>query len=395
MCAVFHLHKRPTDQGGHALSWKDDAVRMRMDEGKSWPAIAEALKDNFPDKNLYQAIGKVRIAVRDYKGPKPEQVAPEKRPSTITNTQEFLMKALTKGTTSKELADALGVSERIASAMIGEKKEAGYNVRETRGVWKIENDLIPTENRYSDEWDGNRIVRFGLLGDTHLNSKYAQITHLRKLYDIFAAEGIDTVYHTGDLDDGEQMRKGHQYELYNQGFDDHRDEIIRVYPKRDGMRTRFIIGNHDASLVKLAGADIGRAVASERKDMEYLGPDSAVIQLTDNCTLELRHPGDGTAYAISYKIQKMVEAMSGGEKPNVLAVGHYHKIEYLPYRNIEVFQTGTFCAQTPWMRGRGIAAMMGGWIVELRLNIDGGIERVIQQRFPFATAIKDDWKNWR
>lgn len=371
--------------------WKAEALSLYFDEHQTWGAIIGKLQNHFPGKNADQIRDTIRGVIR--RDPRYKERGEQGQPAM--NAQETLMKALTKGTTSKELADALGVSERIAAAMIDEKKQAGYNVRETRGVWKIENDLIPTENRYSDEWDGKRVVRFGLLGDTHFNSKYAQITHLHRLYDIFAADGIDTVYHTGDLDDGEQMRKGHQYELYNQGFDDHRDEIIRVYPKRDGMRTRFIIGNHDASLIRLAGADIGRAVASERRDMEYLGPDSAVIQLTDNCTLELRHPGDGTAYAISYKIQKMVEAMSGGEKPNVLAVGHYHKIEYLPYRNIEVFQTGTLCAQTPWMRGKGIAAMMGGWIVELRLNIDGGIERVIQQRFPFATAIKDDWKNWR
>ena len=62
--------------------------------------------------------------------------------------------------------------------------------------------------------------------------------------------------------------------------------------------------------------------------MNYLGRDCAIIMLTPNCSLELRHPWDGTAYALSYKIQKMVESMGGGEKPNILAVGHYHKSEY-------------------------------------------------------------------
>ena len=103
--------------------------------------------------------------------------------------------------------------------------------------------------------------------------------------------------------------------------------------------TDFITGNHDASMIKLAGANIGAMIASRRGDMRYLGQDSAVIQLTDSCTLELRHPGDGTAYAISYKIQKMIEAMSGGEKPNILAIGHYHKQEYQFYRNVHAIQT--------------------------------------------------------
>lgn len=370
---------------------------MRFDEGRSWGYIQERMQAHFPGKSASQVREIIRdVCRRDerYRAAQEEKMPGEKS-APVVNAQETLMKALTKGTTSKQLADALGVSERIASAMIDEKKQAGYNVRETRGVWKIENDLIPSENHFKEDWDGGRIIRFGLMGDTQINSKYTQLTHLHKLYDFYAQEGIDTVYHTGDLDEGEQMRKGHQYELYNQGFDDHRDEIIRVYPKRDGMCTRFIIGNHDASLVKLAGADIGRAVASERKDMEYLGPDSAVIQLTDNCTLELRHPGDGTAYALSYKTQKMIEAMSGGEKPNILAVGHYHKMEQLFYRNVHTFQTGTLQAQTPWMRGKQIAAAMGGWVVEVRLNVDGGVERILSEFFPFYTAIKSDYLNWR
>jgi hypothetical protein len=40
----------------------------------------------------------------------------------------------------------------------------------------------------------------------------------------------------------------------------------------------------------------------------------------------------------------MIEAMPGGEKPNILAVGHYHKMEQIFYRNIHAFQTGCFAA---------------------------------------------------
>lgn len=326
--------------------WKTDVLRMRFDEGRTWGYIIEKMQDKFPGKNASQIRDIIRGPIRR----DPRYKADRDEP-TATNTQEALMKALAKGTTSKDLAEALGVSERIASAMIDEKKQAGYNVRETRGIWKITNDIIPSENHYRDEWDGERIIRFGLMGDTQINSKYTQLSHLHKLYDFYAQEGIATVYHTGDIDEGEQMRKGHQYECYNQGADDHAAEIVRVYPKRDGMRTKFITGNHDSSLIRLAGIDIGRMIASEREDMEYLGQDSAVIQLTDNCTLELRHPGDGTAYALSYKTQKIIEAMSGGEKPNIIGIGHYHKAEYLFYRNVHAFQTGR-CKR----RRRGCAA---------------------------------------
>lgn len=247
----------------------------------------------------------------------------------------------------------------------------------------------------SSVWSGQKIVRFGLMGDTHINSKYTQLTHLHRFYDICELENIRDVYHAGDIDEGDQMRMGHQYDCYNQGADDHVNEILRVYPYRRGMRTYFITGNHDASITKRSGHDIGKAIADKRNDLECLGPDCAVIYLTPNCTLELRHPWDGTAYAVSYKIQKMIEAMSGGEKPNILGVGHYHKSEKLTYRNVHCFQTGTFCAQTPFMRGKGISAMMGGWIIEAHVDTDGYIQRLKMEEIPFYTAIKDDYKNWQ
>ena len=88
-----------------------------------------------------------------------------------------------------------------------------------------------------------------------------------------------------------------------------RDDVIKNYPSRPGITTHFITGNHDASIYKQVGYDIGQAIARERPDMNYLGRDCAVINITPNCTLELRHPWDGTAYALSYKVQKMIEAM--------------------------------------------------------------------------------------
>ena len=254
-------------------------------------------------------------------------------------------------------------------------------------------NLTPSHHIW--EWAGDRVIRFGLMGDTQINSKYTQLTHLHRFYDICSKMGIDTVFHTGDIDEGEQMRPGHQYECYEQGADDHMAEIVRVYPRRKGIKTYFITGNHDASLYKRAGMDLGRAIADKREDMIYLGRDCAVVKLTDKCTLELRHPWDGTAYAMSYKPQKIVEAMEADSKPNILAIGHYHKIEYLFYRNVHCFQSGCFQSQTPFTRGKGISVHMGGWIVEVTVSEDGSIKGITPTMIPFYSAIENDWKNWR
>lgn len=247
----------------------------------------------------------------------------------------------------------------------------------------------------SMKWDGTDIVRFALIGDTQFGSKYAQLTYLHNFYDLCEREEIENVYHTGDLTDGLKMRTGHEYELYTVSADDMRDDVIKNYPKRTGITTHFISGNHDASIYKHVGYDICAAIASKRPDMEYLGRDCAVVNLTPNCTLELRHPWDGTAYALSYKIQKMIEGMESDSKPNILAVGHYHKAEYLFYRNVHALQTGCFQGQTPFTRGKGISVYLGGYIVTARVDANGYIQGFAPEFIPYYVSIKDDYKNFK
>lgn len=314
------------------MDWKEEAETKRFDENKSWSQIATELQHYFPELDRQQVLEKVRRYIRGLKR---------------------------------------------------------YEERNDAYLEPVEPQVI------TNKWTGDKIIQFGLMGDTQINSKYTQLTHLHKFYDICQQEGIDTVYHTGDIDEGEEMRMGHKYECYTQGVDDHIDEIVNVYPIRKGITTHFITGNHDHSIFKRVGFDIGPVIASRRPDMKYLGRDQAIIKLTPNCDLELRHPGDGTAYALSYKLQKQIEAMSGGEKPHLYAVGHYHKADYMFYRNVHAFQTGCFQSDTPFTRGKGISIHMGGWIVEVNVDTEGTITRLKQEFIPFYKAIKEDYKNWR
>lgn len=245
------------------------------------------------------------------------------------------------------------------------------------------------------DWNGNQIIRFGLIGDTQMGSKYTQISYLDEFYKICTLQGINHIYHTGDITDGLKMRPGHEYELYCTSADELKDDVIKNYPKYNSITTHFITGNHDASLYKHIGYDIGQSISNERPDMDYLGRDCAVVHLTPNCTLELRHPWDGTAYAISYKPQKMIEAMESDSKPNILAIGHYHKAEYIFHRNVHCFQTGCFQGQTPFTRGKGISVHLGGWIITIHVDKNGYIQAISPMFIPFYSSIKDDYKNFR
>lgn len=300
--------------------------------------------------------------------------------------------------------DAQQKYEKVKRYLRGTAEHKERNAERNKRAWTVrkvdkKEPTVVVQNFEPEvikaKWKGNRVVRFALMGDTHINSKYTQLTYLHKFYDECAAQGITHIYHCGDIDEGDQMRMGHSYECTCQGADEHVDEIVRLYPKIEGITTHFITGNHDASITRRSGHDIGKAIAAKRPDMEYLGQDCAIVYLTPNCTLQLQHNWDGTAYAISYKIQKTVEALAGGEKPNILAIGHYHKLEYLFYRNVHCFQTGTFLAQTPYMRGKQIAAMMGGWILEINVDEKGYIQKIKQELIPYYVPIQDDWKAWK
>ena len=247
---------------------------------------------------------------------------------------------------------------------------------------------------HNPKWNGTTVLKFAIIGDTQLGSKYAQISHLKNFYELCASEGIKDVYHTGDVTDGLKMHSGHEYELYKTSADDMVQDVIENYPRIEGITTHFITGNHDASIYKQVGYDIGNTITEKRPDMKYLGRDCALIFLTPNCKLELRHPWDGTAYALSYKPQKMIEAMESDSKPNILAIGHYHKAEYLFYRNVHCLQTGCFQGQTPYTRGKGISVHMGGWIVTIHVDKNGTITRFGSEFVPYYSSIKDDYKQY-
>ena len=247
---------------------------------------------------------------------------------------------------------------------------------------------------HNPKWNGTTVLKFAIIGDTQLGSKYAQISHLKNFYELCASEGIKDVYHTGDVTDGLKMHSGHEYELYKTSADDMVQDVIENYPRIEGITTHFITGNHDASIYKQVGYDIGNTITEKRPDMKYLGRDCALIFLTPNCKLELRHPWDGTAYALSYKPQKMIEAMESDSKPNILAIGHYHEAEYLFYRNVHCLQTGCFQGQTPYTRGKGISVHMGGWIVTIHVDKNGTITRFGSEFIPYYSSIKDDYKQY-
>jgi len=309
--------------------------------------------------------------------------------------RQQILKALSKETALSTLCDYFSVTPRVMQAYIDDLAEQGYVIENRDGILSLRRTVIPQENIHEETWIGEKVIRFGVVSDKHFCSKYQQLTLLNKLYDIFEQEGITTVYDPGDLSDGFKMRPGHEHELFVIGADDQANYIIKNHPYRKGIETKFILGNHDTSHIKNGGHDIGIPISREREDMQYLGIYNAKVNITPNCIVELNHPLDGSQYALSYSSQKMIDSMSGGEKPNILLNGHHHKLFYMIYRNIHAFECGTMQEQSPWMRGKRLAAHVGGLIIEVHVDKEGTITRCRNEFIPFYRSIKDDWQDWR
>jgi UDP-2,3-diacylglucosamine pyrophosphatase LpxH len=227
------------------------------------------------------------------------------------------------------------------------------------------------------------VQTFGIVSDTHFGSVYSDHALLEFAYDVFEAAGAKTVLHSGDLLDGEKMYKGHEYEVSCAGADAQIDLCIDGYPKRDGVTTYFIDGNHDRSFWKRSGVNTGSKIAARREDMVYLGyMESDIVIGEGDCkaTVRLFHGEDGSgSYAISYRPQRYVSELPSGTKPDILIMGHYHKAEQLFYRGVTTFQAGTTQRQTPFMRGRRLAAAIGFWLIKVTV----GPHRIVKVRSEF------------
>ncbi len=185
------------------------------------------------------------------------------------------------------------------------------------------------ENRFS----------FAIIADTHLCSIEERLDDLALFYEEVRKRDIKIVVHAGDVIAGWGIYRGQENEVHTFGAHNQAKYVIKHFPKVDGVTTYFITGNHCLSFWNRSGIDIGELVSASRDDMIYLGQYEGEIELS-GVKIRLLHPDGGGAYAISYKLQKILEQIPSGRKPHILVAGHYHTALYFFYRNIHTFQAG-------------------------------------------------------
>ena len=228
-------------------------------------------------------------------------------------------------------------------------------------------DFKPTEFTYfSNRW------KIGVVTDTHIGSKYQQMTLLHDAYSIMDSQKVDFVLHAGDLVDGVGLYRGQQQELFLPGAEVQKDYTVKNYPKLSRRKTYVIGGQHDYCFYKQNGHNIVDAICKERSDLIYRGFFRADFKIK-GIPISLVHPGGGVSYARSYKSQKHVENLVGSVVsmlrtdiskldmiPALMWFGHWHIPCHLPcYMGVDAVSLPCFQAQTPYLAEKGLMPTIG------------------------------------
>jgi predicted phosphodiesterase len=237
-----------------------------------------------------------------------------------------------------------------------------------------EQEKIPVVN-----FDGQEVC-FGYCTDTHMGSKYFPQHYWESFLEECYKEDVQGILHSGDLIEGMSNRPDQVYGLTHIGFSaqiEYATELLNMTE----IPIYCIAGNHCLWGLKNGGLDPVKEIAKSVPHMDYLGHHEGDIEI-NGTTWRLWHGEDGSSYATSYRVQKVIESFTGGEKPNALFLGHVHKMGYFFDRNIHAVSGGALSRQSSWMRSKRLANHDGFWIIRATIA-DKEIKRFSPTWYPF------------
>jgi biotin operon repressor len=299
-----------------------------------------------------------------------------------------IRKLITKRPMSEvEIAEELNCKPTAVRKAVKELKASGANVSQLAGQKLFLHSLLEQGGsltlRAEDRGDGWTVL--GFTTDNHLCNKHERLDVLNAAYDVFEREGVKHVLNAGNWVEGE-ARFNRQELIVAPGMDPQLDYWIDRYPLRKGITTHYVTGDdHEGWWIQRECINVGeyaqmKAERAGRTDLHYLGHVESDVRLScgkGSAVARLMHPGGGSAYALSYAPQKLVESFQGGEKPAILFIGHYHKWDYCYPREVHCISGGCTVDQTAFLRKNKIAAHVGFSLIKIKQDpADGHITRL-------------------
>jgi len=235
-------------------------------------------------------------------------------------------------------------------------------------------------------------IKFGYFSDPHIGHKEFREDGFDKARRFFKEEKVDFIAVPGDHLEGMTSIPGHIYELSHIGFQNQINYAASLYNTLD-KPIYGIDGNHDERYYNKndAGVIVGEELEKRVKNYKHLGQMEGHIKLGNNSDIMLFHPNDRSAFTPGYKLQKLCDSFTGGDKSSIVLQGHYHKAHYMFYRNIHAYDCGTLSGQSKFMKGKKIQAHMGFGVVDAYLD-KNGVERVINTFVPLYSKERESVK---
>jgi len=284
------------------------------------------------------------------------------------------------------IGDFMSLEEKLSTEekrILKTVKKYNLTNRELGLVLKQPSKSNVSNRTYNHSKTGHR--RIGILSDTHIGHEKFDEGALIHAAKTFKRKKITDVYHAGDILEGMSGRDGHIYELAQVGFHQQIDYATELFERHfKGIDIYGITGNHDQWYKKKnnGGVCVGTELDHRLDNFTFLGEDEADVKLAKGVVMKLFHPGDGSAYATSYKLQKLIESLEGGKKPQIIVEGHYHKALYMFIRNVHGLEGGTLCGQSQFMKLKKLPAHKGYWILDFDTG-KRGVENFSPTFYPF------------
>lgn len=368
----------------------EEARKIRKHSGVEyidWKEVSERMADRYPDE--YNSKERWRSAYR--RATSEEWRAQHDRVNQrttfkrggATKLQSQLAVYFKNRRSLTDTMDMFDIGEDEVFSETTKMRLLGYDVH----IWlesgttflqifkKVKDNTKSFERLYK-----GREFKIAVLSDTHMGHKKHDNGALHTFYKYAHSMGITDFYHAGDIVDGYyKNRDSSIYEQYAVGFDNQLEDVVKNYPRIDGVTTYFITGNHDVTHIRNGGANIGKAIAAQRDDLIYLGHNFAKVWLTEETDLNLIHPGDGSAYSVSLRAQKIIDAAAGKRLSKIMAIGHYHKMDWIYWKGVHAFTMPSFIHQTEFMETMNLKSYVGAYILTVKVDDDGQLLSIIPE----------------
>ena len=291
------------------------------------------------------------------------------------------------------------IPDPLETELLTQIEKLGITPEDMKSVLKNLKDLQPRKYKPLHVEFSDWKIKFGVITDLHGGHQCYRPDVLTHARENFERQEVDFILNCGDTIEGMSNREGHineldiigttaQVEYMADQFEQFGETGMLIHSiEADGSHTGWsrVKGNQ--------GGNAAKELENESKYYKFLGWNQQDMVLSNGVVARLRHPGSGTAYAISYKMQKYLESLGGGDKPNIVFNGHYHKMLQMFHRNIHAFECGTLENQTPYMGRLGTPAHVGYWIVEVTLDEskEGQTQTKLRGKEAFISSVKAEF----